>query len=80
MTLLMQHPDWTKTRICEELELSRSAHRRWQTFNKAWSVLHESESNLPRGSVEDGRVEAVDPVEPWESLDHEGDEDMDRST
>jgi len=58
--LLSQHPDWTKSKIAEQVGVDRRTLYNWPGFQAAWRAARAKDTNsIVRGSKgKDGRVEA----------------------
>jgi hypothetical protein len=55
LAVLVEHPDWSVTRIAKEVGCDRVTLWRSEAFRKARSVLRQGKSETPRGTKATGR-------------------------
>lgn len=62
VALLVQHPDWTNSKIADAVGCARTSLNRWPRFKLARAALQSGRPNLPRGQKDDetGDIEAWD--------------------
>jgi len=60
LALLVEHPEWSNTRIAKEIGVNRRSLYRWPRFRAARDTLKQGKGDLPRGRKdgETGTVEA----------------------
>ncbi|MGD0786128.1 MAG: hypothetical protein ABR969_09995 [Sedimentisphaerales bacterium] len=62
LAMLVQHPDWSDTKIAKAVGVSRTTLYDWPKFKKAKEALKQGKNDIPRGSKngETGDIEAWD--------------------
>ena len=62
LAMLVEHPDWSDTKIAKAVGVNRTTLYDWPNFKKAKEALKQGQNDLPKGSKnsETGNMEAWD--------------------
>ena len=62
LAMLVEHPDWSDTKIAKKIGINRTTLYDWSNFKKAKEALKEGKNHLPKGRKDskNGNIEAWD--------------------
>lgn len=60
LAALVEHPEWTKTRIAEYVGCNRQSLYGMKKFKAAWDTLKQGKREIPKGQKYNGDIEAFD--------------------